>query len=913
MPVNVVCPACAATLPGVPDELLGKSIKCTSCREPVKVVAATGGSLPKAAALPALAPPPPTPARVARAMPMSVSPPPTAADDDLMEAEVIADEDTPADGIDVEVLDDEPAPAKRSAAVAVARKPRVEEADDEEADTIPRAKKPAAEEKSRPTVKVARREDDAPRKSRRDADAKDDPPKKKKSALPLILGLIVGLVVLGGAGAAVAVIVSNNATVRATELIPVRPTAPDTTPPTETSPTEKPATPTTRAKPVTPATKPTPPVDPGENPFNPRPRPNPSDPPVKPVDPPVTPVAKKDRIAPDTLEKLKRSTVYIEVDDGVGGGGTGSGWFGGEPGLVVTNAHVLGMKYPGARPPANVTVYTDSGVKGTQKQFDGQKVKILAVDRDMDLAVLQIVNEPDLPPPLSIRPAAQTQELDKLVCLGFPGGRRLADRNRSTDPPAVTVTESAVSAFRKDDGDNLFSVQLQGGVVHGNSGGPVCDLDGNVIGVAVRVDIDHRGQMTNIAYAVPAEYVDGLLAGRAAETTFGQGYVKGDRVAFPISVRCADALNRLKSVGVGVWIGEKGRSRPAGDAHAEQKGDVGYREVPLVYDKAKKVATGEIDFPKDADGRVYWVQVYYSNARVAKRYLAGTSLPPGEIPVERSAVDLSARYPVGSEFKLTVAHELTVRERIEKDGVETFDQRTVAQELKLKELVEKAKAATAHAQLDQVMTGSDARIEVLLPGEKPGLSKELLDAKDALTKWDGLVAVARDGKAAGVTVTAVGLSPTVDAARKDLANRLARQWADTVAESVVKLPGKSVNAGDTWTDSQNHRFKLRQELLLGEPKGSAGFGTVKEEVTYTYLGRRDRAGRGEAVVKVDGVLRPVGEDGTCGSVEGRVILDEKTGVVLSATLKREFDLDLKGKEGTRRASGTEVVKITRER
>jgi hypothetical protein len=122
-----------------------------------------------------------------------------------------------------------------------------------------------------------------------------------------------------------------------------------------------------------------------------------------------------------------------------------------------------------------------------------------------------------------------------------------------------------------------------------------------------------------------------------------------------------------------------------------------------------------------------------------------------------------------------------------------------------------------------------------------------------------------------------------------------------------------VNAGDTWTDSLTHRFKLRPESLLGELKGAAGFGTVKEEVTYTYLGRRDRAGRGEAILKVDGVLRLIGEDVTCGSLEGRVILDEKTGVVMTATLKREFDLDLKGKDGSLRSSGTEVVKITRER
>src|SRR5437763_1918646 len=43
-----------------------------------------------------------------------------------------------------------------------------------------------------------------------------------------------------------------------------------------------------------------------------------------------------------TLRKVKAATVFIVVEE-KNGGGTGSGWFGLEPGLVFTNAHVIGM------------------------------------------------------------------------------------------------------------------------------------------------------------------------------------------------------------------------------------------------------------------------------------------------------------------------------------------------------------------------------------------------------------------------------------------------------------------------------------------------------------------------------------------------------------------------------------------
>lgn len=869
MPYTIICPACSVSLPGVPEALVGKSIKCTTCREPVKVEP----PVPK--------PPTPKPP-VAQSVPQAQRQPAP---------------------IDAEVVS--AAPAKRPATPTAAPFPTAQAVPARRPAVTPKpaakTRPPADDEDDRPSKKGSLRdrddeerdEDDRPRKGSRRRDD-DDPP--KKSAMPIVLGVIAAVVVLGGVGALAAVMMSNK---------PETAKATDTQPAGVSTQPQPPFTPPTQ--PTPPPTKPdTPPTQPEKPPVDP--------PPVEPPPPVISPV-KRDQMPAEVLTKVKRSTVYIEVDDGLDGGGSGSGWFGGEPGLIVTNAHVLGMLYPGAKEPAKITVFTDSGVKGKQRQFDGQKVKVLAVDRDMDLAVLQIVNEKDLPPPIPLRPASQLVELDKLVCLGFPGGRRLSDRNRSTDPPTVTVTASAVSAFRNDDGGNMYSVQIQGGVVHGNSGGPVTDLDGNVIGVAVRVDIDNRGQMTNIAYAVPSEYVTGLLAGRAAEAVIGQGYYKGDRVVYPITVRCADAMSRLKGVGVGVWVGEKGAGvRTPGDQHVEEKGDSGYKEVALTYDKAKKVATGEIDFPKDAAGRAYWAQAYYTNAHTPKRFLAGKQLPPDSQPVDRVAADLTPRYPVGARFKLTVTHGLKVSERFEKDGVQALDGRVVLQEMKLRETVNKG-TANGHAQLEAVMDADGLKIEVLTPEKSPDLTKELRLAQDGVARWGGVLSVGRDGKGAS-TRYQVGLSAASEPATQALTDRLGAQLSTALYETAIKLPGKQVEAGTTWTDNTLHRFRWHPLTLLADPPGkTAVVGNVKEEVTYTYLGRRERGGKGEVVVRVDGVLRPMTGDAaaTCGSVEGQLVLDEKTGMVTDGTLKREFVLEGEVKGVKVRASGTEAVKITREK
>ncbi len=799
MPLTVVCSACRAALPGVPDTLAGKTIKCPHCTQPVAV--------PTAASVV----PPELPPKLQVIVPEAVLP---------------------------------PAPTRR---------------------------KPAEDDDRPSKRKTARWDDDDDDRPRRKTGRRKA--ESKKLNLPLLIGVGAGVLLLAvGAVITGIVLLKPSQTAKATDAA-------------------KPTTPLKSEKPKT--------VD----------------------GPPQNPVTRRESLSAEAIATLKQGTVYIEVDDGDGGGGSGSGWFGGEAGLIITNAHVLGMMTPDAKEPANISVFTNSGVKGKQKLYDGPRVKVVAVDRDMDLAVIQLAGETDLPPPLPVRPARQLVELDKLVCFGFPGGRRLADRNRSAEPPVVTVTSSAVSALRNDDGGVLYSVQIQGvGVVHGNSGGPVTDTDGNVIGVVVRVDLDQQQRLTGIAYAVPSEHVTGLLAGRAMEATVGQGYIKGNRVIYPISVKCADAMARLTSVGVGVWEGDKSSGvRGGGDAHKAEKGDTGYREVALTYNKSKRVATGEIDFPKDTAGRTLWAQPYYAGG-TAKRYLEGKPLPEDSVPVEQVVADMTApKFPVGGAFKLTVDHFVMVKQRVEKDGEELgVFERGVVQVLKFQESVQRPKAENQHAILVETLEPNGMKVGLKFgEAETDAAVAELRVAREALALWQGSTPVSRDGKAAGGNSGAQTYARGVGPAEMQLANRLGGQLSTAPPESLLRLPGKRVNAGDTWEDSNLHRIRWHPDMLLAEDgKRKAVVGEVSEDMTYTYLGQRTRAGRTEWVVRMEGVLRPLdGTDRTaiCGVLEGEATLDAATGMVLSATVRRGFVLEAEVRGAKVKVGGKEVTMVTREK
>jgi S1-C subfamily serine protease len=114
------------------------------------------------------------------------------------------------------------------------------------------------------------------------------------------------------------------------------------------------------------------------------------------------------------------------------------------------------------------------------------------------LAVLRVQGD-DLPEPLPVRSAKYLAELQKVYVFGFPFGEKLGKN--------ITVSESSVSSLRKYPGrDDLKEVQVNGGMQPGNSGGPVVDTSGHVVGVAVSII-----QGTQINFAIPGEHVHSFL------------------------------------------------------------------------------------------------------------------------------------------------------------------------------------------------------------------------------------------------------------------------------------------------------------------------------------------------------------------------------------------------------------------
>src|SRR5262249_47319002 len=102
---------------------------------------------------------------------------------------------------------------------------------------------------------------------------------------------------------------------------------------------------------------------------------------------PATVPSGSGQLSADVLRKVKAATAFLRVQMSDGSGATGSGFaaeIGTERGIVLTNAHVLGMLDPESRPPRVVQVAFNSGETNEMRL----SATILGVDRSSDLAVL---------------------------------------------------------------------------------------------------------------------------------------------------------------------------------------------------------------------------------------------------------------------------------------------------------------------------------------------------------------------------------------------------------------------------------------------------------------------------------------------------------------------------------------------
>jgi putative serine protease PepD len=207
----------------------------------------------------------------------------------------------------------------------------------------------------------------------------------------------------------------------------------------------------------------------------------------------------------------------------------GSGFVYDPDGHIVTNDHVV----DGA---AAISVTFSDGTK--------YSAKVVGADPSSDLAVIKVDAPSSKLRPLSLGDSSSLEVGDGVVAIGSPFGLE------------ETVTAGIVSALGRDisSADNFTIsgvIQTDAAINHGNSGGPLLNMAGDVVGVNSQIESDSGGN-EGVGFAVPSSTVSSVVS----------KLVKGQKVEHPyLGVFVSTATNRE-----GARIGRVQSGSPAASA-----------------------------------------------------------------------------------------------------------------------------------------------------------------------------------------------------------------------------------------------------------------------------------------------------------------------------------------------------------
>jgi len=319
----------------------------------------------------------------------------------------------------------------------------------------------------------------------------------------------------------------------------------------------------------------------------------------------------------------------------------GSGVIIDDEGHVLTNQHVI---LQGSR----ITV-----ALADKREFEAE---LVGADPTMDLAVLKIENEEELPHV----PMGTSSDLmigETVIAIGNPFGLN------------HTVTTGVVSAtgrtLRTEERTYRDFIQTDASINPGNSGGPLLNINGSLIGINTAI---YGGNAQNIGFTIPIDRarrivddlirfgavvpawlgvevqdLDGSLAA-SFEFPLRGGVLVSDVVeggpAEAAGLRRGDIITALGSDGVA----------SARDFRESLRGYTADDEVRLTFyreGKKRQEALQSTEFPSDQVERELWRRVGFEVIEITPALARRYNLPAGDGVAIRRVRDNSPAYAVG--------------------------------------------------------------------------------------------------------------------------------------------------------------------------------------------------------------------------------------------------------------------------
>jgi S1-C subfamily serine protease len=198
----------------------------------------------------------------------------------------------------------------------------------------------------------------------------------------------------------------------------------------------------------------------------------------------------------------------------------GSGFVTSPRGYILTNSHVI----------TNAGEVPSSRVRAADHVFiefaDGDRVEAKVVGWDLfdDVGLLRVASRSHRLSPVPLGVSAAVAVGEPVAAIGSPLGNEIGPNSLAVG--VVSAIHRSIDALTVGKYRVVDAIQTDAPITHGNSGGPLFDARGRVIGINAQIrSVNGQGNDSGIGFAIPIDAAKNSMAQLIAKGRVTYGYV----------------------------------------------------------------------------------------------------------------------------------------------------------------------------------------------------------------------------------------------------------------------------------------------------------------------------------------------------------------------------------------------------
>ena len=314
----------------------------------------------------------------------------------------------------------------------------------------------------------------------------------------------------------------------------------------------------------------------------------------------------------------------------------GSGFVISEDGIVITNNHVI------------------QGSEGILVRFTNDKeyeAKLIGTDPVSDIAVLKI-NSKDKFKPVPLGDSGKARVGDWVLAIGNPFGL------------GGTVTSGIISAINRDINMGRYDnfIQTDASINQGNSGGPLFNLQGEVVGINTAI-FSQSGGSVGIGFAIPSNFAKNVIDQLQKYGETRRGWL-GVRIQV-VTQEIADSLGMKEAIGA--LVADVNENSPAQKAGLKD-GDVIIEFNGIKIDTMRKLpkVVGEAPVGKAANIKIWRDKKVLSKTVVLGRLEETAEFKEKQVPAKVADTSVES---LGIKVRNLNKKDIAARKLKDKNGV----------------------------------------------------------------------------------------------------------------------------------------------------------------------------------------------------------------------------------------------------